>query len=388
MPTRIHPFFFALFVLSAVAVAQPPTKPIGEGVTAGDSSSQRPQTKRAVLELANGSTEVVTYVAMPDGTAVIDGDIVITVDENGRARIAKEMDRLWNERGLLGKSTGLSGTSFRWQNNTVPYLIQIGEAHRRLQIEAAMDHIESRTAVRFIPRTNQTDYVAFINFLNPGVCRSSVGRQGGRQEIYLHSTCSTGTVIHEIGHALGLWHEQQRTDRDNYVIVNWDNIQRVPFDARSNFETRSGFRNGPFDFGSIMNYGSFFFAIDPSVPTLTRLDGSTWVPNRNVLSSGDVAGIGVMHKPIRVSIGSECFPIWNTCDFVGSPSHGVLPVTSWRWTIDDGSRSVVKTGNPVSHQVQGGGEYFVTVEAFDSQGDRAVASRVVVVDTGCGNRVC
>ncbi|KIH54283.1 hypothetical protein ANCDUO_15571 [Ancylostoma duodenale] len=36
----------------------------------------------------------------------------------------------------------------------------------------------------------------------------------------------SGGIAHEVGHALGLEHTHTRHDRDDYLIVNWTNVQK------------------------------------------------------------------------------------------------------------------------------------------------------------------
>lgn len=108
-------------------------------------------------------------------------------------------------------------------------------------------------------------------------CYSFTGRQGGPQEISLHSSLcmSVGVIIHELMHSLGFIHEHSRSDRDKFVEIVWDNIQKEEF---PNFEkysdTEEDHFGEPYDFQSIMHYEFNAFAISGELPTIRPLDAS------------------------------------------------------------------------------------------------------------------
>lgn len=61
----------------------------------------------------------------------------------------------------------------------------------------------------------------------------------------------TKVVIHELMHAIGQMHEQQRSDRDEYIEILYDN---VPSDQRHNFDKENTHDRTPYDVESILQY--------------------------------------------------------------------------------------------------------------------------------------
>ena len=100
---------------------------------------------------------------------------------------------------------------------------------------------------------------------------------------------SKGRILHELGHVIGFFHEQQRKDRDQYIEVNMANI-KPSLQKQFMIRNDSSSLGTKYDLKSIMHYDAKSTAIDPSRPSFTVLDervNVSEIGQRNVLSRLD-----------------------------------------------------------------------------------------------------
>jgi Astacin (Peptidase family M12A)/Abnormal spindle-like microcephaly-assoc'd, ASPM-SPD-2-Hydin len=230
----------------------------------------------------------VTYTLV-HGKAMYEGDIVLErVDSTplpGGFAQGVAYSNLWLRVGgvyqipyvITNAATNLSAamTSF---NNTFPGLIQ------------------------FVPHGSEPDYVNF-NFdgtNHNGVCDAIIGRAGGAQPAGGSVDCTVGTLLHEMGHIVGFWHEQARSDRDTYLTVNYNNVIKA---SRSNFDqVLDNAQNLTlYDYRSVMSYIPFAFSRNGG-PTLESIPAGMPLSNLTGYTEADIDAVHRLYNSAPTSV--------------------------------------------------------------------------------------
>lgn len=181
-----------------------------------------------------------------------------------------------------------------WPGGVIPFEIDsakypVGLEERKIILAAIEEWNNAGTGFRIVPRTTETDYLIFGE--DSDACYSNVGHTGGAQYIRCHlhgGAFNKGSIIHEIGHAVGFHHEHQRRDRDNYLQLTKPTRPNDP-----NYG-KQGMRYGEYDFDSIMHYSTQpltdgqQMAVKPNINHPYSYSGGV-IGESQTLSAGDIA---------------------------------------------------------------------------------------------------
>src|ERR1700687_395354 len=260
-------------------------------------TSAQPQLSAAPPDLRTGiyRGRVVTYEVV-NGVAIYEGDVILdSVQELAG--------------GIPQAGSGLAYTNFLWplvgSVYQVPYVIAGAPGN----IADAITSFNTNLAdlIQFVPRTAEDNYVNFnLDAANQsGVCFSDEGMIGGMQQIGGSAICVTATLVHEMGHAIGLYHEQSRADRDTYVTVRYENVIKG---SRSAFDLILDNAQilGAYDYRSVMHYNAFGFTRNGE-PTLESIPPGIPLSNTVGYSDVDLDGIRRLYvaAPTAVKVSSN-----------------------------------------------------------------------------------
>jgi len=129
-----------------------------------------------------------------------------------------------------------------------------------------------------------------------GRCRSYVGRFSGYiQPVSIALSCNDqSTILHEIGHTVGFWHEQSRPDRDKYVTIHQQNI-RPGYESNFDIKTNIDSLGVCYDFNSIMHYSATAWAKSGNI-TISTKEKDIPFGRPPELSSMDIKQTNLLYK--------------------------------------------------------------------------------------------
>ena len=292
MPVRVR---FNIVAMSLSPATENPLASVNVELFHPNSSNREVQEITTTLPFHTAPQQITVEVV--DGYVIYQGDIILGRED---AFFERQNGRLIprTDDGVIQKDAGRPGDQFRWANGIVPFEIQANHP-RQAQIREAIRLFNGSTNICFRPRTDETDFVAFV--MGDG-CSSPVGTdprardaRTGAFNIIIGNLCSVGNIQHEMLHTAGMYHEQSRSDRDNFVRINTQNI--LP-GRENNFRREAvTISTCQYDFGSIMHYPATAFSSNgqPTIEPIRPLPAGVTMGQRVGLSDCDIRGVNALY---------------------------------------------------------------------------------------------
>ncbi|MBN3303311.1 MEP1B protein, partial [Amia calva] len=197
----------------------------------------------------------------------------------------------------------------------------------------AFEQYRLKTCIDYKPWTGEPNYISV--FKGSG-CFSSVGnRHVGKQRLSIGSNCDKiATIEHEFLHALGFWHEQSRSDRNDYVTIMWD---RISAGKEHNFnmynDTVSSSLNVAYDYNSMMHYSKTAFQNGTEPTIVTKIPHfSNVIGQRMEFSDSDLLKLHRLYNcSSSITFMEQCsFELENICGMI----QGTADNADWQHVMN------------------------------------------------------
>ncbi|ULU08838.1 hypothetical protein L3Y34_019809 [Caenorhabditis briggsae] len=254
-----------------------------------------PRGRRAIRNRNEGDINSVTGI----GRYLVQGDIAV-VQTRSRRAVIKQKHKKWKL--------------------PMPYSFDWNFPRRsRQRVLEAMRFWSEKTCVTF--QENRYVYPHVRIFEGNG-CWSFVGKQQSlrEQSLSLESSCTDHTfvVAHEIAHTLGFFHEHARIDRDQFISIDYSNVNpNLTFAFAKESEKQLDHQSAPYEYGSVMHYSVDQFAVNTNRPVIYARDQkyAQAMGNRMRATFQDVSRMNVLYN-----CHERCANTVNRCQHGGYPA--------------------------------------------------------------------
>jgi hypothetical protein len=219
------------------------------------------------------------------------------------------------------KSVGVASSGSLWPSGTVYYQIVAGSGDQsNIATAIATFNSDFTGAVQWVNGTGSGTYVSI--YLDPSNTNGSCEVNSIGYPLYTPAvvsmggsgSCTIGTILHEMGHIVGLYHEFTRTDRDAYVTVNYNNAIKGSWTSDFAINTENQQLLTPYDYASLMQYPPYTLTrngapVIETIPAGMPMQGTEGVAGAGSqdYSAGDKEAILRLygHAPTAVTVTSN-----------------------------------------------------------------------------------
>ena len=231
------------------------------------------------------------------------GDMVLTLEQ-----LPQELMPSFSLQEGIMKSPGIKDEAYRWPGGILNYEMSSAvSSEDKALIRKTLSQLETKldSCIKF--QEADSGFRVIVNGENPTGCSSHVGYIGtttsdGSQGLFLNpeGCMYPRTIEHEFFHAIGVYHTQSRTDRDEHVKINFENIKEgMEFNFFKHSKSEVSEFGLPYDFESVMHYRDSAFSKNENLlRTIETLDPSKQdiIGRTTGVSEGDIMLVKRMYN--------------------------------------------------------------------------------------------